>query len=112
MQRQGAWAARTPWGAEEIRAGQVGGEAWAAEHRGRSPRRGAAWSAQAAVPAGGRSLTERLRRTAAAAEYRGRGTQMPTGTGADRAPKRMGAAELDMAFERDARRYDGGFELY
>ena len=61
---------------------------------------------------GGGGLYQRLRQAQTAAEYRPNRTSvalLPTeeGNGAIR-----GLAELDRAVQRDARRYDGGFELY
>ena len=60
----------------------------------------------------GEGLYRRLRQAQTAAEYR------PSRTGAVLLPAEgrngsvQGLAELDRAFQRDARRYDGGFELY
>lgn len=70
----------------------------------------------AAVLRGGLSvgggLYQRLRQAQTAAEYRPNRTSVALlpaeeGNGAVR-----GLAELDRAFQRDSRRYDGGFELY
>lgn len=60
----------------------------------------------------GEGLYRRLRQAQTAAEYR------PSRTGAVLLPAEgqsgaiRGLAEMDRAFQRDARRYDGGFELY
>lgn len=60
----------------------------------------------------GEGLYRRLRQAQTAAEYR------PSRTGAVFLPAEeqsgaiRGLAEMDRAFQRDARRYDGGFELY
>lgn len=60
----------------------------------------------------GEGLYRRLRQAQTAAEYR------PSRTGAVLLPAEgrngsvQGLAELDRAFQRDSRRYDGGFELY
>lgn len=57
-------------------------------------------------------LYQQLRQTEAAAQYRGQAAAaaafLPTAPHMDPVPLR----ELDRAFQRDARRYDGGFELY
>lgn len=57
-------------------------------------------------------LYQQLRQTAAAAQYRGQAAAaaafLPTTPRTDPIPLH----ELDRAFQRDARRYDGGFELY
>lgn len=58
------------------------------------------------------ALYQRLRRTGEAAQYRGQGESgagiLPTMLHTDT----VSLSELDRAFQRDARRYDSGFELY
>lgn len=57
-------------------------------------------------------LYGRVRRTAEAAGYRGRGGADLAQVQPLTAPGGLGPEELDRVFQRDARRYDGGFELY
>lgn len=61
----------------------------------------------------GESLYQRVRRAGAAAEYaaRSRGRQDPVRV-AEAAGRGLDPMELDRIFQRDARRYDGGFSLY
>lgn len=64
--------------------------------------------------AGAAVLYRGMRRTAEAARYRGReGTREAAGRGLTvEARRAMDLEALDRAFQRDARRYDGGFERY
>lgn len=64
---------------------------------------------------GGESLLERGRRARAAVEYaagRREPVAAPVPVPAAGGGKALGAGELDRVFQRDARRYDGGFTLY
>lgn len=113
-------------GAEGLRAGLDAAEARSVPQAERLPPAGAgedkrraeagAWTARSG-PEGGLeelSLSAAVRRTKAAVEEAGRLRQ--TGPIVLRAPdapaQTVGAAELDRLFQRDARRYDGGFTLY
>ena len=69
----------------------------------------------AAVLRGGTSggaLYQKLRQAQTAAEYRPNRTSVALLPAEDQKDAVQGLAELDRAFQRDARRYDGGFELY
>lgn len=64
------------------------------------------------IAPGGGGLYQRLRQARTAAEYRPNRTAtalLPAETGHSSGQE---LARLDRAFQRDARRYDGGFELY
>lgn len=61
---------------------------------------------------GGRGLYQRLRQAQTAAEYRPNRTSVALLPAEERNGSVQGLAELDRAFQRDARRYDCGFELY
>ncbi|MEG1878411.1 MAG: hypothetical protein RR211_02160 [Pseudoflavonifractor sp.] len=69
---------------------------------------------KAAARTGAQGLGERLRRTRQAATYGARQKPRELSMLSPKAPvlKAAGPEELDLAFQRDARRYDGGFELY
>lgn len=60
----------------------------------------------------GGGLYRRLRQAQTAAEYRLSRTGAVLLPAEGRNGSVQGLAELDRAFQRDARRYDGGFELY
>lgn len=60
----------------------------------------------------GGGLYQRLRQAQTAAEYRPNRTNVALLTAEEGNGSVQGLAELDRAFQRDARRYDGGFELY
>ena len=61
---------------------------------------------------GGGELYQRLRQAQTAAEYRPSRTSVALLPAEAQSGSVQGLAELDRAFQRDARRYDGGFELY
>lgn len=58
------------------------------------------------------ALYQKLRQARTAAEYRPNRTSVALLPAEERNGSVQGLAELDRAFQRDARRYDGGFELY
>lgn len=62
--------------------------------------------------ASGGALYQKLRQAQTAAEYRPNRTSVALLPAEDQKDAVQGLAELDRAFQRDARRYDGGFELY
>ena len=62
-------------------------------------------------PSGG-VLYQKLRQAQTAAEYRPNRTSAALLPAEERNGSVQGLAELDRAFQRDARRYDGGFEFY
>lgn len=62
--------------------------------------------------ASGGVLYQKLRQAQTAAEYRPNRTSVALLPEEERNGSVQGLAELDRAFQRDARRYDGGFELY
>lgn len=102
-------------GLAELTDGQI--RAWLGAAEAAAPTGAVGWpEGTGAVFLGRRSAGEglyrRLRQAQTAAEYR------PSRTGAVLLPAEgrngsvQGLAELDRAFQRDSRRYDGGFELY
>lgn len=62
--------------------------------------------------ASGGALYQKLRQAQTAAEYRPNRTSVALLPAEDGNGAVRGLVELDRAFQRDARRYDGGFELY
>lgn len=62
--------------------------------------------------ASGGELYQRLRQAQTAAEYRPNRTSVALLPAEGQSGAVKGLAELDRAFQRDARRYDGGFEFY
>ena len=62
--------------------------------------------------ASGGALYQKLRQAQTAAEYRPNRTSVTLLPAAEQKNSVHGLEELDRAFQRDARRYDGGFELY
>ena len=62
--------------------------------------------------ASGGALYQKLRQAQTAAEYRPNRTSVALLPAEDQNGAVRGLAELDRAFQRDARRYDGGFDLY
>lgn len=62
--------------------------------------------------ASGGELYQKLRQAQTAAEYRPNRTSVTLLPAAEQKNSVHGLEELDRAFQRDARRYDGGFELY
>lgn len=78
---------------------------------------GQAWAPAPAVPGigtGAEGLYRKLLCTGRAAGYvrRDMGAAAFSHPGAEERGPAPGAAELDLIFQRDARRYDGGFPLY
>lgn len=78
---------------------------------------GQLWAPAPAVPGigtGAEGLYRKLLRTGRAAGYvrRDMGAAALSHPGAEERGPAPGAAELDLIFQRDARRYDGGFPLY
>lgn len=78
---------------------------------------GQVWAPSPAVPGigtGAEGLYRKLLRTGRAAGYvrRDMGAAALSHSGAEERGPALGAAELDLIFQRDARRYDGGFPLY
>ncbi|WP_294552124.1 hypothetical protein [uncultured Pseudoflavonifractor sp.] len=61
---------------------------------------------------GGGGLYQRLRQAQTAAEYRPNRTSVALLPAEEQSGAIQGLAELDRAVQRDARRYDGGFEFY
>lgn len=62
--------------------------------------------------ASGGALYQKLRQAQTAAEYRPNRTSVALLPAEEGNGAVQGLAELDRAFQRDARRYDGGFEFY
>lgn len=62
--------------------------------------------------ASGGALYQKLRQAQTAAEYRPNRTSVALLPAEEGNGSVQGLAELDRAFQRDARRYDGGFEFY
>ena len=62
--------------------------------------------------ASGGALYQKLRQAQTAAEYRPNRTSVALLPAEGQSGAVKGLAELDRAFQRDARRYDGGFEFY
>ena len=62
--------------------------------------------------ASGGGLYQKLRQAQTAAEYRPNRTSVALLPAEGQSGTVKGLAELDRAFQRDARRYDGGFEFY
>ena len=62
--------------------------------------------------ASGGALYQKLRQAQTAAEYRPNRTSVTLLPAEEGNGSVQGLAELDRAFQRDARRYDGGFEFY
>ena len=97
---------------EAARRGAAGGAEPAAAGGG-----GQVWAPAPAVlgiGTGAEGLYRRLLRTGRAAGYvrRDMGAAALPHPGAEERGPALGAAELDLIFQRDARRYDGGFPLY
>lgn len=69
------------------------------------------WTPRTGAGTGAAVLAARLRQAEAAAGYRAGGFTAPALTG-QAAARAAGAPELDALFQRDARRYDGGFTLF
>lgn len=101
--------------AEQIEAARRGGAGGAELATARDG--GPVWAPDPSVPGlgkGAEGLYRKLLRTGQAAGYvrRDMGAAALSHSGAEERGSPLGASELDLIFQRDARRYDGGFPLY